>query len=113
MSVSAVVTYRPGVEDEDAPSLLPVATEEVFHRYWLPLAERLDQPTVVAFGTGVTFQPADFDALQAELATFIGGVEEHLADGNTALSSVLERAYLLADFISALDRERVQELFIG
>jgi hypothetical protein len=113
MSVSAVVTYRPGVDDDHAPSLLPVATEEVFHRYWLPLADRLDQPTVAAFGTGVMFQPADFDALRDELSAFIDGVREVIDEGNTAVSPVLERALLLFDFIGRLDRERVDELFIG
>ena len=113
MSVSAVVSYRPGAEDDDAPNLLPVATEEVFRRYWLPLADRLDQPTVAAFGTGVTFLPADFDALLDELTGFIDGVRAHTDQGAAGLSSVLERACLLSDFIRSLDRERVQELFIG
>lgn len=111
MSVAAVVTYRPG---QDGPSYLPVATEEAFHRTWLPLAEAAGLELVPRFAEGLTVEPRRYAALEAELSTLQARAAD--ATGDAAdLAQLVTRVTLLAVLVrdlAALPADAA-ELYIG
>ena len=63
MSVSLLITKQ-GDENE---RIVPIATENVFIRYWKPLSAALDLQWLPLFQSGFIVDPADMPLVLAEL----------------------------------------------
>jgi len=105
VSVAILIQLR---SPERSPILLPLATEGVFARYWLPAADRLGLRWMPRFESGATVSLAELPEVLAELAA----VRADFAR-TAAPASVMERVDYLIRALGEVDWAEVAEIFIG
>lgn len=109
MSVGTLVTYR---RAEPKTDYLPLATEEEFYRFWLPLAQELHLQWVPLFADGVPLAACDVPPVLEELARILEAIATGASDPETK-ARMLERARLLIVLLESLDLDDVEEVYIG
>ncbi|MFT3765618.1 MAG: hypothetical protein QM820_08900 [Minicystis sp.] len=105
MSVAVVVYF---CAPDREPLYLPVATEAVFGRHWLPAAARLGLRWIPQFESGATVSAGELRAVVAEL--------EQIRDafaGNAATAPLVARVDSITAALGAIDPAEVREIFIG
>lgn len=109
MSVGTLVTYR---RAERKTQYIPLATEEEFHRLWLPLAQGLHLQWIPLFASGVLLTTSDFPAVLEELAQMWEAITTGMPSSD-AKAKALDRAALVIALLESLDPANVEEVFIG
>ena len=107
MSVALLLTHK-----DDRRTMLPVATEEVFERYWVPSSEQLGLEYVPLFQTGVRVTRDDLPLISQELdqlrAHFAAAYRDEVGEG------LLQRVDLLAGALAELQLAReTPDIYIG
>lgn len=106
MSVALFGLTINGNEDN---TYIPVATEEVFNKTWLPAAREHRLQWISAFGAGHSYTKEDIPAILEELGR-LGGIIEKVKGEE----EVLLRIKTLHDFFKKLESEEgVIEFSIG
>jgi hypothetical protein len=109
MSVAVLIDYvdAAAAAASGARDYLPVATEGVYSKYWLPAARKLGCTWLPWFQTGA---PVPLESLPAVIDEF-RRVRDYFQRDPT--SPVAERSRWLVDELERLDLSTVAELFIG
>jgi hypothetical protein len=110
MSVAIVIGYRAGHE---GPDYLPIATERVFREQWLPLTLGADFEWLPAFASGTS---VDFDSLPEVVDEFRRLADLAAQANELSIASqvhITDRARRARRLLGSLDRDAVEELFIG
>ena len=110
MSIAAVITFHN--EDTAAAGYLPVATEEVFATYWLPVAARLGLVWMPLFQSGMTVAIDELPSVCAEFEQ----MRDYFArapDDAAMIEHLRERSRSLSTGLARLEPATVRDLFIG
>jgi hypothetical protein len=109
MSIGLLVTYRKG---EEKTEYLPLALENDFQRFWLPVAKTHNLDLISQFANGISLTieevPAVLEELDEMRAAILPG--EHHDEVKTEMLDRLERLKLR---LENLTRENVEDIFIG
>jgi len=97
MSVALFGLTINGSEDN---TYIPVATEEVFNKTWLPAAREHQLQWIRAFGAGHSFTREDIAGILEDLGRLSGIIEKMKNE-----DEVLLRIKALHDFLKKLERE--------
>ena len=110
MSVAVLITYHDDVASP-GPSYLPLATEEVFARHWLPAAKALGCVWIPLFQSGAPVPLADVPAVLDELRR----LRDHFAaePDDSPAAGVRERSAWLVGELDKIDLRTIEELWIG
>jgi hypothetical protein len=106
MSIAVLITYHDSVT---SPSYLPLATEEVFARYWLPAAAALGCIWMPLFQSGAPVPLEDLPAVLDELRR----LRDHFAADPSSAAGVRERSAWLVGELDTIDTATINELWIG
>lgn len=97
MSVALFGLTINGNEDN---TYIPVATEEVFNKIWLPAAREHQLQWISAFGAGHSYTREDIAGILEELGRLSGIIEKMKKE-----DEVLLRIKTLHDFLKKLEHE--------
>jgi hypothetical protein len=109
MSVGALVKYR---QAQPATEYLPLATEDEFHRHWLPLAKAQGLQWIPLFAAGLPVTSADIPAVLDEVDRMIVIISAEVSDTGVRLR-MLDRATRLRALLEACNSADLEEVFIG
>ena len=90
--------------------VVPIATHDVFQRYWLPAVQALGLKFVPLFETGFPVSPDDLPDVLAELDTLSKWLEPHAHD---EAKPILLRLQTLISELKALKDNNDTTLYIG
>ena len=111
MSVAVLIDYIHA--EAGRPTYVPVATEGVFSRYWLPAAATLGCTWVPLFATGTSVEPEFWPEVRREFER----LRDHFAATATRdrhdTEQLRERSRLIVQVLAGLDAAEVRDLFIG
>ncbi|RKH02103.1 hypothetical protein [Corallococcus carmarthensis] len=108
MSICILMKQRP--ESATSEELIPLASEEVFRRYWVPGCVALGLRWVPLFRTGVPLQKEDLGPVLTELRALRQWMEEQPDEGTVAVRSRLDEALMILERAAALPET---DIFIG
>jgi hypothetical protein len=109
--MSVALSIQPRDTSASAARLVPVATEDVFKRHWLPGSEALGQKWVPLFETGIPVDAEDIPEVLAELRALQTWTREHAPASAAVIRERLER--LILELTSLQENLEQAELFIG
>lgn len=109
--MSVALSIQPRGGSGVAARVVPVATQDVFKRYWLPACERLGLTCVPLFETGIPVGEDDVQELLRELRVLDGWIRGNAPETVAVMGARLEG--LIAELGGLLENLEQVELFIG
>lgn len=109
MSVALLIQPR-GTDPEEA-RLVPIATQDVFKRHWLPACEALALRWVPMFETGIPLEPLDIPPVLTELRVLKRWAEQEAPEISDAIGERLDG--LIAELVTLEEQAADVEVFIG
>jgi hypothetical protein len=109
--MSVALSIRARGTSNAAPRIVPVATQEVFKRYWLPGSEALGLQWVPLFETGIPLGKDDVPVVLRELRALEARIQGNAPETVAVIAERLER--LIAELSGLGESLEQVELFIG
>lgn len=112
MSIELLIEYDDPTKQTQS---VPIATEDVFTRYWKPTATRLGLQWVPIFQTGLPLDTADIPFVIQDLQN----LKEHLADApdmdipEDLAEEIKSRTQMLVNKLQEIVTDRGAEGYIG
>ena len=109
--MSVALSIQPRGTSGAAPRIVPVATQEVFKRYWLPGSESLGLKWVPLFETGIPLAKEEVPDVLRELRALDDWTRLHAPETAAVIGARLER--LIAELSALVESLEQVEVFIG
>jgi hypothetical protein len=109
MTIGLLVEYLDG---EEIGQYHPIATREVFNRYWVPIFTQNNYKWLPLFETGASFNQEDLPFILNELKSFKEELILHREVDIYSYEHVFSRVNQLLDSLVALEGHQVK-FFIG
>ena len=109
--MSVALSIQPLGTPGAAPRIVPVATQDVFKRYWLPGSEALGLQWVPLFETGIPLAQDDVPDVLRELRALDDWTRVHAPDAAAVIGARLER--LIAELSGVVGSSEQVKVFIG
>jgi len=109
--MSVALSIQPRGTAGAAPRIVPVATQDVFKRYWLPASEALGLQWVPLFETGIPLAKEDVPDVLQELRALDGWIRQSAPETAAVIGARLER--LITELTGLAENLEQVEVFIG
>ncbi|MBC2283654.1 hypothetical protein [Listeria booriae] len=91
---------------------VPVATEEVFSRYWLKASNELQLSWIPIFETGIVIEKEDTPVILKELQLVKEWMREHVRSVDTRIDLEKRLTYIIESIPRAFEDESIK-LYVG
>jgi hypothetical protein len=99
-------------DDEEKLFFIPVATEKIFEKYWMPAAQEMNLKWIPIFETGIVIEKEDLPSIIKELKQVEEWVLNNVKDSETSKALLDRITYIINALPNAFDKNDIK-LYIG